>query len=444
MSKNEYKRAVNAVHAALKAGYRPPHVKLAKGESGAISIAATSIGIHRNTLRDWIAKGGLCEQHGHKVDWTLWNPPDIEEQPIESRYAVELQEMTRNLLSLQYENIELRRKLSEANKRSLDEEAIQTILGTVSQAKATPPNWTLTPPVGSDYQEVPVTIWSDFHGGETVSFSETNGINEFNVEILERRLRRLVERTIDICRNHSSNNYPGIVINLLGDFVSGGIHPELAKTDEEEVLPTTLRMRDLLIWALDQMIEEFGQVYCPCTAGNHGRQTQKPEFKRYSYKNLDWMIYQLLQRHYAGNERIILDIPDSNEVIYSVYGQRFFACHGDMLGVKGGDGLIGAIGPIMRGAIKVGRQQAAMGRDFDVLLAGHWHQSLTLPKIIINNALKGTDEYAMKQLRAVPTTPSQVLFFMHPIWGRTALRDIYLEDKEVVDNQSWVSILESK
>jgi hypothetical protein len=39
----------------------------------------------------------------------------------------------------------------------------------------------------------------------------------------------------------------------------------------------------------------------------------------------------------------------ANDVHYRVYGVRFLLNHGDMLGVKGGDGIIGAIGPIMRG-----------------------------------------------------------------------------------------------
>jgi hypothetical protein len=57
--------------------------------------------------------------------------------------------------------------------------------------------------------------------------------------------------------------------------------------------------RDLLVWALDAMAERFGKVYVPCAAGNHGRNTLKPEFKRYVYKNFDWMITKLLEAHYA-------------------------------------------------------------------------------------------------------------------------------------------------
>jgi YNFM family putative membrane transporter len=38
-------------------------------------------------------------------------------------------------------------------------------------------------------------------------------------------------------------------------------------------------------------------------------------------------------------------------VHYRVYGLRFLLNHGDMLGVKGGDGIIGAIGPMQLGFV---------------------------------------------------------------------------------------------
>lgn len=346
----------------------------------------------------------------------------------------------RKLVALQDENARLKKQLNEAHRSALDDDAIHEILGGVVAQPANPPDWTVKIKKGKPAQEVPVTIWSDWHVGEVVSLSETNGVNEFDTEILERRVRRLVTRTIDLLRNHGPGDYPGIVVNLLGDMVSGGLHPELAKTDDEEVIPAALRCRDLLVWSLDQLIAEFGQVYVPCTAGNHGRQTQKPEFKRYVYKSFDWLIYQLLARHFEGDDRIVFDIPDSNEVHYRVFGRRYLAMHGDMMGVKGGDGIIGSLGPIVRGELKVGRQSSVVGRDYDTLLIGHWHQTLFLPRVIVNNTLKGFDEYAKNALRAAPSVPSQSLWLEHPKWGKTMQREVFLEDPVEVENAPWVAV----
>jgi hypothetical protein len=82
-----------------------------------------------------------------------------------------------------------------------------------------------------------------------------------------------------------------------------------------------------------------------------------------------------------------------------------------MLGVKGGEGIIGAIGPIMRGEIKKSGQSAALGLEYDINM-GHWHQELLLPRALVCNTLKGFDEYARLQLGAKPTRPTQ------PLWVR--------------------------
>ena len=334
----------------------------------------------------------------------------------------------------------LKKRIKDIQRAHIDDEAILAVLGVISDAPVKPPKWLFEIAPGTKGpKEVPVAMWSDFHYGEVVNLEETGGVNQYNMEIADKRIELLVERTISLCKRHRPDGYSGIVINLLGDFVSGALHPELAKTDEEDVIACTLRMRDILITCLDKIVEHFGRVYVPCTPGNHGRNTMKPEFKGYYSKNFDWLIYQLLRRHYDGDDRIIIDVKPSNEIHYKVYGVRFLAMHGDMLGVKGGDGIIGAIGPIMRGEVKTRGQAFSVGSDYDVLLMGHWHQPLWLPRAIVNNALKGFDEYAKHKLRAVPTSPSQMLFFVHPQRGITSRWEIKL-DEPIKTHKDWLAV----
>ncbi|MFG1370675.1 hypothetical protein V5F32_00700 [Xanthobacter oligotrophicus] len=350
---------------------------------------------------------------------------------------------SRRIVQLEDEVKRLRGELRAAHRAALDEEAVREILGTIAHAAEEPPDWVLRPAPkrkGERTAEVPVCTWSDWHMGEVVSRTETNGVNAFDLTIAETRIRALMENIIRIARDHGPGRYPGIVINLLGDIVSGGLHPELAKTDALEVLPAALRARDILVWAFERMIEAFGHVYVPCAAGNHGRNTLKPEYKRYIYKNYDWLIYELLVRHFSGRPEIRFDIRESNEVRYRVFGQRYLAMHGDMLGVKGGDGIIGSIGPIMRGEVKTRGQAASSGRDYDVLVIGHWHQELWLPRAIVANALKGFDEFARLALRAIPSEPSQPLWFVHPRRGITSRWNVRVEaPPERAGVSEWVS-----
>lgn len=394
---------------------------------GSQNAAARALGVARSTFQHRLA---LAEQRN------LTGSAPHEAQAS----AAELVAADRKIVRLQDEVNDLRAKLREAQRGHLADEVILAALGAMGAAPEAPPDWLVRIPAATANKkpEVPVTIWSDWHIPEVVRPEEVGGVNEYNIDIAERRVRRLFDATVDICANHGPKNYPGIVVNLLGDFVSGGLHPELAKTDEEEVIPAALRCRDLLITGLERMATIFGRVYVPCAAGNHGRGTPKPEFKRYVYKNFDWLIYQLLRRHFANDPRVTIDIRASNEVHYRVYGQRYLAMHGDMLGVKGGDGIIGAIGPIMRGEVKTRGQATSIGNDYDILLIGHWHQQLWLPRAIVANTLKGFDEFAKNALRASPSEPSQPLWFVHPDRGITSRWDVKVEDRSPVTAE-WVS-----
>lgn len=442
LSREAAEAAVRAVEVAIAAGARYP---LARGEAGrsAIAAAAAALDLAPTTLRNrltrahklyGLAPGGIA-------------PEAIVEAPTRTsrrRGAAKPEadsSLQRKLTGLQDEVASLRKQIKAQQREDLDTEAVRILLGRIAAATTAPPRWTVEPGAkrGRGTPEVPVTVWSDWHMGEVVSSAETAGKNAYDPQIAEARVRRLVAATLSLARNHGPGDYPGIVVNLLGDFVSGGLHPELAKTDAEEVLPTVLRCVELLSWGLGQIADAFGQVYVPCASGNHGRATQKPEFKRYIYKNFDWLIYQLLARAFAGDDRLVFDIPDTNEVHYRVFGQRYLAMHGDMLGVKGGDGIIGSLGPIARGETKVGKQAAALGLDYDVLVIGHWHQMIWLPRVIVAGTLKGWDEYARSALRAPPSPPSQPLWFVHPRRGITSRWEIRVDEPGRSEGEEWVS-----
>jgi hypothetical protein len=76
---------------------------------------------------------------------------------------------------------------------------------------------------------------------------------------------------------------------------------------------------------------------------------------------------------------------------------------------------------------------------------GHWHQPLWLPRAIVANSLKGFDEYAQNSLRAVPTVPSQPLFFVHAKWGITSRWEVYVDGpRSEAAASAWVSIFDQR
>jgi len=349
----------------------------------------------------------------------------------------------------------LRRKMNEANARARAaeeqleaERGLQDVLCGIVSTPASPPSWLVdwVPHVGAD-MSVPILMLADWHLGEVVNPATAGGYT-YNVSVAEDRIRRTVERTIVLARRHLAGlEYPGIVAALVGDLVSGGIHAELAESDELSLVKSVLRARDLAVATLDALKAEFGNVYVPCATGNHGRfMDRKPRAKGYAERNADWLIYQLLADHYRDDDRVVIDAPESGEVLFKVFGRTFLLTHGDKLGAKGGDGLIGAIGPIMRGVMKTSRSLDSLGTRIDHLLCGHWHQSLYLPNATVTGALKGPDEYSLGLLRAPAEDPSQTLLFVHPSYGITFRQPIFLKDqwcpdrsKEATDRR-WLAV----
>ena len=316
----------------------------------------------------------------------------------------------------------------------------------------TPPTWISGKGGKIGSRGCPITVWSDPHAGEVVKPKGTNGANKFNKTVLEKRFTRLFDTTVDLCYNHmgrAKTEYPGIIVCLGGDMVGGDNHEELARTNDMAPLVAVNKMSDLLCAGLEHMASKFGKVYVPAVVGNHGRNVKKPPFKDINDFNYDYALYCNLIRHFEKtrqNKWIHIDAPESADVHFQSYGTRYMLTHGDNLGVKGGDGIIGAIGPIMRGSIKLGTQTHKLGLDFDHLILCHWHQLLWLPGVTVNNTLKGFDEFSALRLRAPPTTPSQALWFEHPEWGTTARWEIYLEGKikaAASARREWVSWVKS-
>lgn len=381
------------------------------------SKAAKALGINRDSLNHSIA---LAAQRGVTANTVIADPV--------AKLKAEIADHKRTIASLQ----------READTADMIRREIYGLASHMPE----PPKW-LFEPGKNGTRGTPVSIWSDWHYGEVVFKKQVNGLNEFNSEIAARRIKRLQNTVIDLSFNHmgrAKTVYPGIVIMLGGDMISGDIHDELAQTNDRTPHQAVNDLTDLIAGALSNIADKFGKVLVPCVVGNHGRGTHKPRMKGRVFTSFEWNIYQNLARYFRNDKRFTFLIPDGADCPFNVYDTRFLLSHGDSLGVKGGDGLIGSIGPIMRGALKVGRSEAQVGRDFDYLVMGHWHQMLWLPGCIVNNSLKGFDEFAHLALRAPYSRPSQALWFVHPEHGITARWEVFLEGRLQADEaQPWSS-----
>ncbi len=333
---------------------------------------------------------------------------------------------------------EFERDLRRRSNEQMSAEKVRTEAFGVAERSPEPPEWLNKDP-GKSTSGIPLINLGDWHWGEHVDPDQVGGVNKFNRAIAKQRVHVLHDTVNDLCFNHMTNpNYPGAVITLIGDMITGNIHEDLQTTNDGPVSWSVIEVENQIIGLLNSWKKKFGKLAIICVPGNHGRNTAKPRINNKVYESYEWMIYVHIEQYFRGDPNVSVYVPNGVDAHFSIFGHRFMLTHGDMLGVKGGDGLIGALGPIARGAMKIGAQQRQIGRDFDTLIIGHFH--FYLPRgdatpVFVNPTLMGHNTYAHLQLRVKASRPSQGLAFVHPRHGITAQWPMFL-DKKVLNKST--------
>ena len=180
---------------------------LAVQEHGSISKAARVAGVNRQAFNESV---NVAQARGLTT---------------ESKVTDELGKAKARIKSLEAEVRGLQR-IAET-----EEDLRERVYG-LSRLDPTPPSWLVTRPRSAKTPGVPMTIWSDWHWGETVRKEEVGGVNEFTHAVGSTRVKRLVSTTISLAKDHMVRpSYPGIVVCLGGDMITGDIHEELAVTN---------------------------------------------------------------------------------------------------------------------------------------------------------------------------------------------------------------------
>lgn len=331
-------------------------------------------------------------------------------------------------------------RLSAAEKEIGLQRIITDIVGTTKLKldEWKPAKW-LDVPTGTQASPgVPTLFLSDFHWGESVRPSQINNVNNFNIAIAHKRLKYTVETAIHLLRILDKKlNYPGIVVMLGGDMISGNIHEELSATNELNTMPTVLDLFGELVSAINRLADVFGRVFLPCVSGNHGRDTRKTWSKDRNHTSFDWLLYQFLAKHFEADKRVTFFIPDGSDALFKVYSTRYLLTHGDQF--RGGDSIIGALGPLTRGNQKKLARNTAVDMTYDVMCCGHFHQYIHVERLIVNGALKGYDEYAYTNNFSFEP-PRQALWLTHPKYGISYRMPVLCEQPSAARSTEWVSV----
>ncbi|PTX96130.1 hypothetical protein DB345_10045 [Spartobacteria bacterium LR76] len=279
-----------------------------------------------------------------------------------------------------------------------------------------------------------VLVASDWHIGKAVDPRELDLSTAFNPVIAISRVAELQRRTTAILQAKGTRK---LIILAAGDLVEGhlghALEDNLTMPLADQVLLATSLLFQLVV-ALSHEVESV-EVYG--VAGNHGRWPglkRTPADRRYS--NLDTIVIRQvgeLVRACDLSQKIVIDDRIAGRRLIEVGNHLVQLQHGDE--IRGGSYCVTGFQREVTNTMF--RQAARGGRAPDYYVIGDKHITASFPvghgAVIMSGSLVGED--CFNQAFA-PSPPSQTLFFVDPVEGKTETHELRLARAPA----SWPSI----
>lgn len=310
---------------------------------------------------------------------------------------------------------DLRSRLAKARKSDVSNAALVHVLETLVPTMA--PIYAPATPVidGEGTTHKFMLDWSDLHASETVNAEQMNGINSYDWDVMLRRHDSMLKSIVSF---KEKRPYPvdELIINGLGDMLSGNIHPELKETNDRPLMEAALQLGlDMSEWVAG-LAEYFPSIRISGVVGNHPRTTIKQGMKN-RYDNYDWMVYQVMKLRLAEIDHVEVEVPRAAHHVVKVFGENHLLFHGDgirstMPGVPWGG--------VMRRVAELTNQYARIGCPIDRFHVGHFHNLNIVEggRIFMNGSVKGPDEYSLLNFGGGQDA-RQLLSVYHPRRGLT-------------------------
>lgn len=265
-----------------------------------------------------------------------------------------------------------------------------------------------------------VLICSDWHFEENVQSDSVNWLNEYNVEIAEKRIMNLFKNSIKMLNSFElETRVTTLIIALLWDFISGYIHEELM---EENVLSPTqaiIKVRWLIKWGIEFMLKNTKHnIIIPCNYWNHWRIWLEKKVSSWYKNSYEWMMYKILEEDFKDNKRVKFQIANGYFNYLTVYDKVLRFHHGD--NIKWWGGIWWITIPI-NNSIKRFNQW----RVSDIDIFGHFHQTLSWKNFVVNGSIIWTSAYWMNYWHE---EPSQTLILINSKYWKTIHCPIFVKD----------------
>ena len=229
---------------------------------------------------------------------------------------------------------------------------------------------------------------SDVHCEEVVRPELVNGLNAFDLEVCDKRLAELQERSL-LMLEHERRlaDIDRVVVWLGGDLISGMIHPELAEENSLHPLAAIRWIGERLRGYLDAMAASAREVVVATSCGNHGRTTEKLRTNE-ADTSYEHHLY-LTMRAAETRDNVRWHIGEGHLNYLDLDGFRVRFCHGHAIRYQGGIGGIHV--PLKKAIAAWDTTERA-----DLTVIGHWHQYSAGRNYVSNGSVIGHSAYAVR------------------------------------------------
>lgn len=246
---------------------------------------------------------------------------------------------------------------------------------------------------------------SDWHIEEPVYAPTVNGVNEYNLEIAQRRVKKVFEKALLLLEDsRHMAKIDELVVALLGDFITSWLHPENIEcnllTPDQAILLATDMIEDGILTLVKHA--KVSRIRIPTAVGNHARQTLKPRNSNMMSTSREYTMYLHLRRRLKAVKCLDWQIGESYLNYQDIQGYTVRFHHGDALKYHGGVG-----GPTI--AINKAEAQWDKGRKANYSFFGHLHQFIPYGKWNMNGSVIGFNAFALK-IKADPSEPPRQMF----------------------------------
>ena len=286
-----------------------------------------------------------------------------------------------------------------------------------------------------------IALASDWHIEEEVRPETVSGMNFYNLDESKRRAEKFFSTLVYLIELEQKNTRINhLVLALLGDFISGDIHPDVDKSTLLQSSHAIVRCQGYIISGINHILENSKlNITVVCHTGNHGRKDKEQMIANEAGNSLEYLMYKMGLANYFRNEpRVKFIIPEGYHSYLDVYGTTLRFHHGHSFRYNGGVG-----GPSISINKKISQwnktkdarnapffetirskiQEFNIARPADIDCFGHFHQFLDGGNFIMNGSMIGYNPYAIS-IGASYEPPKQALFFVHSKYGHYDTRRI--------------------